>query len=122
VRGELFIPFNKELLTGIAIYPAQLPLPTEIDKIEYDYLAREDIRRFVSGIDFSRVVDGTGLGAKYDAYIFLRLGKKIVEYRICNDFDYFLAKDDWKRMFEIPWDLKQEIKALVEGKLKKQKD
>ena len=62
------------------------------------------------------------MGADYDAFVFLRLGEKVVEYRICGDFDYFLAKGDWERMFEISWDLKQEIKALVEGKLKKRKD
>jgi len=62
------------------------------------------------------------LGADYDAYVFLKFDKEIKEYRICSDFDYFLAKGDWKNMYEISWDLEQELKTLVEQKLKRQKD
>lgn len=121
-RGEQVIPFDIDSLTGIAIYPAQLPVPTETDRIEYDYTSKEDIRRFVSGIDFSHTINGTGLGADYDAYVFLKFDKEINEYRICSDFDYFFAKRDWKNMYEISWDLEQELKALAEQKLKRQKD
>jgi len=113
------MPFNEELLTGLAIYPAQLPAPTESDKIEYDYTDRGDISRFLSGINFSETIDGTGLGADYDAYVFLRFGEEVAEYRICADFDYFLAKDDWENMYEILWDLKQELRALEGKKLRK---
>ena len=116
------IPFDIDSLTGIAIYPVQLRVPTETDRIEYDYTSKEDIRRFISGIDFSHTINGTGLGADYDAYVFLKFDKEIKEYRICSDFDYFLAKGDWKNMYEISWDLEQELKTLVEQKLKRQKD
>ena len=62
------------------------------------------------------------MGADYDAYVFLKFDKEINEYRICSDFDYFFAKRDWKNMYEISWDLEQELKTLAEQKLKRQKD
>ena len=39
---------------------------------------------------------------------------EIKEYRICADFDYFLAKDDWENMYETTWDLNEELRKLVE--------
>jgi len=38
----------------------------------------------------------------------------VKEYRICADFDYFLAAGDWKHMYEITWDLKQELRRLMD--------
>jgi len=115
--GEQKIPFDVQAVTGLAIYPAQLPVPTELDKIEYDYTDRDRISRFLSGIDFSETIDGTGLGTDYDAYVFLRFGEEVAEYRICADFDYFLAKDDWKSMYETLWGLEQELKGMLAKKL-----
>ena len=116
------MPFSERALTGIAIYPAQLPVPTEPDRIEYDYTDKDDVLRFISGIDFSKAVDGTGLGADYDAYVFLRFGEEVVEYLICSDFEYFLSKDDWKNMYVISWDLEQELKRLIDQKLEDRKE
>lgn len=116
------MPFNEKSLTGIAIYPAQLPIPTELDRIEYDYIDKDDILKFISGIDFSGTVDGTGLGADYDAYVFLQFGEEVVEYLICSDFEYFLSKDDWENMYEITWDLEQDLKRLITQKLENRRE
>jgi hypothetical protein len=117
--GAQMVPFDVESLTGLAIYSAQLPIPAEPEKLEYTYTTKDDVLGFISGIDFSKTVDGTGLGADYDAHVFLSLGEEVVEYRICSDFEYFLAKDDWENMYEITWELDQKLSALMEQQLKK---
>lgn len=116
------MPFNIENIKGIAVYPpTRVALKTD-EEIEYNFTDPESISRFISGIDFSEAINGFGLVARYNAFVFIKFKEAVKEYRICSDFDYFLAKDDWKNMYEISWDLKQELKTLVEQKLKRQKD
>jgi hypothetical protein len=116
--GEQRIPFDVDAIEGIAVYSPKL-LPETKERIEYDFTDSVNVRRFISGIDFSEAIDGFGLGARYNAFLFIKLNGVVNEYRICSDYDYFLAKGDWKNMYEISWDLEQELERLVEQKLKK---
>lgn len=110
--GGQKIPFDTETIKRIAVYPPQL-VPEAKEEIEYNFTDPKSIHRFISGIDFSETINGYGLGARYNAFVFIEFEDGIKEYRICADFDYFLAKDDWKNMYETTWDLKQELRKLV---------
>lgn len=112
--GEQMMPFRIEEIKSIGIHPAQLARELKsYEDAAYMFSDQESIKQFVSGIDFSHTVDGEGLGADYNAYVFINLMGSVKEYRICADFDYFLEKNDWKNMYEITWELKQKLRKLM---------
>jgi len=112
--GEQKMPLKVEEIQSIGIHPAQLAGELESSKdASCIYSEMQDIEKFLSGIDFSHTVDGKGLGADYDAHVFITVKGEVKEYRICADFDYFLEKGDWENMYEITWDLKQELRKLI---------
>ncbi len=113
--GVQTFPFEVDRIRSLGIHPAELfREDLSIDGAAYVLTEEEAIRRFFERIDFSHTVDGEGLGAKYNAYVFVDLAGEVAQYRICADFDYFLAAGDWKRMYEITWDLKQELRGLMD--------
>ena len=114
-KGEQKMPFKIEEIKSIGIHPAQLARELKSpEDAAYIYSDEKNMKRFISGIDFSHVVNGEGLGADYSAHVFINIMGKVKEYRICADFDYFLEKNDWKNMYEITWDLKQEIRKAMD--------
>lgn len=121
-KGAQKLPLNIEDVKSIRIHPAQLGRDVKESKeTARVYSGGENIKRFFSGIDFSHAVNGEGLGADYNAYIFIDQKGEEKEYMVTADFDYFLEKGDWKNMYEITWDLKQELKKNMNEILAKHK-
>jgi len=121
-KGEQKMPLKVEEIKSIGIHPAQLAKELKSpEQAAYTYSEKTDIKKFIAGVDFSHTVNGEGLGADYNAHVFINIMGNVKEYIICADFDYFLAKGDWKNMYEISWDLKQGLRTLMREVLSRSK-
>jgi hypothetical protein len=111
--------FKVEEIRSIAIHPAQLISRLESPRqAAYTYSDEEGIRRFLSGIDATRAINAEGLGADFNAYVFIEFANGSKEYVVCSDFDYFLEKGNWKSAYEVTWNLKEELRAIVHDALR----
>lgn len=111
-HGEREPPFDMESITGIAVYSIRLP-PKSLEEVEYRFTDADSISKFVNGIDFTETVDGRGLGARHNAIVYIQFKDGVKEYRVLSDFDYIMLKDDWDKLYNTSWDLKQLLRELV---------
>jgi hypothetical protein len=111
--GVRKFPFKVENIKGIAIYSIR-DVPKKLDEIKYKFTTSESILNFVSNIDFSKPINGYGLGARFNAVVYINFDTGIMEYRILSDFDYFMEKDNWEKLYDISWELKQKLRKMIE--------
>lgn len=90
-------------VTGISVLPANQKNGLLIyTGIPFNIVQPNRIRELLAGIDFNNPVDGVGLGARLDGFVYLKLkGGLVAKYLLLVDLGYLVREGDWGHMLPL---------------------